>query len=120
MKRLSLASVVLLWGLTGCARANRMDGQSGAGSSTAELLLLLFVGVVLYLVLSRLVASLWHRTSRTEDYSFDLASRRVWVRRRRSHRRRRPGPDSGTDRSASAIDSVSRPSAQHGASGESG
>ena len=50
MKRLLIASVVMVGGLTGCA-ADRMDGQSGAGRISGFLLLLL-VGVVLYLAFS--------------------------------------------------------------------
>lgn len=114
MKHPGIASVVLVWGLTGCARTDRMDGQSGIGSNSGELLLLLFVGVVLYLALSHLVASLWRRASRTGDsYSFDLASRRVWLQPKRSHRRRRPRRDNGTDRRTSVVDPASRPPAQY-------
>jgi hypothetical protein len=48
MKRLLIASVVMVGGLTGCA-ADRMDGRSGAGRISGEFLLLLLVAVVLYL-----------------------------------------------------------------------
>jgi hypothetical protein len=110
MKRLSIVSLVLVGGLTACARADRMDGESGVGNS-GGLLLLLFIGVVLYLAVSGLIASLWHRASGT-DASFDLASRRVWARSKRTRRRRRrQKPDRGTSHSASVIDSVTRPPA---------
>jgi hypothetical protein len=48
MKRLLIASVVMVGGLTGCA-ADRMDGRSEAGRISGEFLLLLLVAVVLYL-----------------------------------------------------------------------
>jgi len=110
MKGLSIASVVFVGGLTACARADGMDGQSGAGSSSGALLFLLLVGVVLYLAFGGLVTLLSRRASQTET-SFDLVSRRVSSRRKRTHRRRRPGPDLGTDRSAAATDSTTRPPA---------
>jgi len=111
MKRLSIASVVFVWGLAAYARADGMDEPSGGGSQPVGLLLLLRVGVVLYLAFSGLVALLSRRASQTEA-SFDLVSPRVWSRRKRTHRRRRPGPDSATDRSAAAIDSSTRPPAR--------
>jgi hypothetical protein len=111
MRRPSIASVVSVGVLTACARADGMDGQSGGGSNLGGLLLLLIVGVVLYLASSGLVALLSRRASKTEA-SFDLVSRRVWARRKRTHRRRRrQKPDKGADHSAAAIDSVTRPPA---------
>jgi hypothetical protein len=107
MKGLNIASVVFVGGLTACARADGIDGQTGAGSNSGGLLFLLLVGVVLYLAFSGLVALLSRRASHTEA-SFDLVSRRVWSRRKRTHRRRRPRPDSGTDR-VTATDAVSHP-----------
>jgi hypothetical protein len=118
MKRLSIAWVAF-WGLTACARPDGMDGPSGVGRGSAELLLLLLVGVVLYFGLSGLVARLSRRAYHTEA-SFDLASRRVWKRRKRHRRRRSEGPVRDTDRSAAAVESVTRPRAPFGRSGESG
>jgi hypothetical protein len=95
MKRLSIASLVMVGGLTGCGRADRMAGQSGVDSSPVEMLVLLLAAVVLYLVFSALLTS--------------RALLRVWSRHRRNHRHRGQGPDSGIDHGASATDSVLRP-----------
>lgn len=103
MRRLTIVSAVLVAGLTGCARADRMDGQSAASGNLGGLLLVL-AGVVLYVAISALLTRV--RASRHEG-SFDLASRHVLSRSRRVHRRRRRKPDTGTDGNVSAIDSVS-------------
>jgi hypothetical protein len=84
MKGLRLASVVFVGGLTACARADGIDGSNSGG-----LLFLLLVGVVLY---CGVVALLW---------------RRVRISPRSGpHRRRRPGPDSETERSVAAIAAI--------------
>ncbi len=97
MKRLLIASVVMVGGLTGCA-ADRMDGQSGAGRISGFLLLLL-VGVVLYLAFSG-VEALVGRRSRHTGQSFDLVSGRALPRATRAHsdrhrRERRRSVESG-------------------------
>jgi hypothetical protein len=92
MKRLSIASVVMVEGLTGCV-ADRMDGQSEAGTISGAFLLLL-VGVVLYLAFSGAVA-LVARRSRRHAHSA----------RHRGDRRKSAesgeGPDSAIPRDAS-------------------
>jgi hypothetical protein len=111
MKRLTISSVVIVEGLTGCARAGNIDQKSGTGSNWAEVLVLLLAAAVLYLAFSGLAARLLHRKPRSE-VSFDLESRRVWSRPKRTHGRRGHGPDRHGDRSASASDSVSQLPAQ--------
>lgn len=97
MKRLLIASVVMVGGLTGCA-ADRMDGQSGAGRISGFLLLLL-VAVVLYLAFSGVVALVARRSPRTGQ-SFDLVAGRALPRPTHAHsarhrRDRRRSTESG-------------------------
>jgi hypothetical protein len=75
MKRLIIASVVMVGGLTGGA-ADGMDGPSGAGRIAGDFLLLLLVGVVLYLAFSGVVALVARRPPRT-GRSFDLVAGRT-------------------------------------------
>jgi hypothetical protein len=99
MKRLIVASVVMVGGLTGCA-ADRMDGRSGAGRISGEFLLLL-VGVVLYLAFSGVVALVARRSPRTGQ-SFDLVHAQS-ARHRRDRRRSAEsggGPDDAIPRDA--------------------
>jgi len=78
MKRLLIASVVMVAELTGCA-ADRMDGRSGAGRISGEFLLFLLVAVVLYLAFSGVVALVARRSPRTGQ-SFDLVAGRALPR----------------------------------------
>src|SRR5260370_29904109 len=87
MKRLLIASVVMVGGLTGCA-ADRMDGQSGAGRISGEFLLLLLVAVVLYLAFSGVVALVARRSPLTGQ-SFDLVAGRSLPRATDAHSPRR-------------------------------
>ncbi len=76
MKRLLIASVVMVvGGLTGCA-ADSMDGRSEAGRISGEFLLLILVAVVLYLAFSGVVALVARRSPQT-GHSFDLAAGRA-------------------------------------------
>jgi hypothetical protein len=100
MKRLIISSVVVVGELTGCA-ADRMDGRSEAGMIAGDFLLILFVGVVLYLAFSGVVALMARRSPRTGQ-SFDLVHAQS-ARHRRD--RRRPaesggGPDDAIPRDA--------------------
>ena len=84
MKRLLIASVVMVvGGLTGCA-ADSMDGRSGAGRISGEFLLLLLVAVVLYLAFSGVVALVAGRSPRTGQ-SFDLVAGRALPRATHAH-----------------------------------
>ena len=83
MKRLLIASVVLVAELTGCA-ADRLDGQSGAVRISGEFLLLLLVTVVLYLAFSGVVALVAGRSPRTGQ-SFDLVTGRALPRATYAH-----------------------------------
>jgi hypothetical protein len=98
MKRLLIASVVMVGGLTGCA-ADRMDGRSGAGRISGEFLLLLLVAVVLYLAFSGVVALVARRSPQTGQ-SFDLVAGRALPRATHAHsarhrRDRRRSAESG-------------------------
>jgi len=89
MKRLLIASVVMVAELTGCA-ADRMDGRSGAGRISGEFLLLLLVAVVLYLAFSGVVALVAGRSPRTGQ-SFDLVAGRALPRATHDHSARHRG-----------------------------
>ena len=98
MKRLLIASVVMVAELTGCA-ADRMDGRSEAGRISGEFLLLLLVAVVLYLAFSGVVALVAGRSPRTGQ-SFDLVAGRALPRATDAHsarhrRDRRRSAESG-------------------------
>ena len=115
MKRLIIASLGMVVGLTACTRAGRMDSQSGAVTISGELFALLLVGVVLYMILSNVIGGLSRWKPWAEGDSFDLVSRRA-VRHRppaRRHRGRHLGrgqvSDHGLGPGASASDSVPHP-----------
>ncbi len=95
MKRLIIAGVVMVGGLTGCA-ADRMDGRSGAGRISGEFLVLLLLGVGLYLAFSGVVALVARRSPRTGQ-SFDLVAGRALPRATHAHsaRHRRRSAESG-------------------------
>lgn len=82
MKRSIMAAVIALGGVAGCAH-NRADGRSQTDGTVWGMLGLFFVGVVLYIAVSSLIARLPRRKSWAGD-SFDLASGRA-LRRRGPH-----------------------------------
>jgi hypothetical protein len=99
MKRLLIASVVMVGGLTGCA-ADRMDGRSEAARISGEFLLLLLVAVMLYLAFSGVVALVARRRSPRPEQSFDLVAGRAVPRATHAHsarhrRDRRRSAESG-------------------------
>ncbi len=95
MKRLSIASLLTIVGLAGCAHAGRIDSQSGAVSISGDLFALLLVGIVLYMVLSSVIGRLSRWKPWAEGDSFDLLSRRAVRRRTHAHGHRRRRLDRG-------------------------
>ena len=95
MKRLNIASLGMVVGLTACTRAGRMDSQSGAVTISGELFALLLVGVVLYMILSNVIGGLSRWKPWAEGDSFDLLSRRAVRRRTHAHGHRRRRLDGG-------------------------
>lgn len=87
MKRSIIAGISAFGVVAGYGQTS-IDGRSGTGRMSWDLLAFLLVGIVVYMVLSRLISRLSRGKPWAEGDSFDLVSRRAVRRRRHVHRHR--------------------------------